>query len=606
MPPTRVDAMRELAKRGKLPEDFKPYYDEAVKRGLIGGETPTVQSPLESAARSLPMFGPLVSAGIDLAKSPGFQKDMGELRDTIVAGVSAPQQLLSGDMPGFQINPDSGRVEQSDEMIEAGLNTGALMMPGTNFPKAGGAALQPTIKAADEFGIPLTTGQRTRTLKQLTREENLRQTDGAGKNVIRHFDEGQRAAIDEAATSIGKKLGQNADNMPEMVTGAIKDKVAFSKGRASELYDIAFDGGLTLRKEALDQLPGFVTQRVVDGSVVIDPAVTPSAALAIKQIQGAVAELGGGVASEAIPLKGIEQIRKRISGLSGSTQEDRRAVGAVKRAFDEWLDDSVDTMLITGDDSALQALKAARAETGVYKSMTTAKKGDAAGSAIVRMQKNDATAEEVGSWLYGANIASPSLNAPKVANRLKTILGASSDEFSAVKAAAWQRLVRDMRNGDMRSATMVANRIEDFLGPKGSTLSKALFSETERDMMSQFASVLRQTVTPRDATNPSRTAYTLARIGGGIVKLLTGLVGFQAGGWLGALAGYVASPIFRSGKNVFDAKRAVVQPVVKPAALAQTRGNALSRNATVPAIGAMNALGGKPQSEERNALMIRA
>ncbi|WP_181700549.1 hypothetical protein [Chthonobacter albigriseus] len=39
----RIEALRELNRRGKLPSDLQPLYDEAVKRGLIGGQTGYVQ-----------------------------------------------------------------------------------------------------------------------------------------------------------------------------------------------------------------------------------------------------------------------------------------------------------------------------------------------------------------------------------------------------------------------------------------------------------------------------------------------------------------------------------------------------------------------------------
>lgn len=477
-----------------------------------------------------------------------------------------------------ELDPRSGMRDISPELIGRGLNFAALTagaggdlaIPKAAIPKSAGAAL------SEKFDIPLTKGQASGDIGQLSREEMLRQTEGAGRPVIKGFDAAQQEAIEKAAGKMAPT--GDAGNMPELVTQGIKNKVAFSKARAASLYRIAEDGNLVVDKQALDELPGYVRQTLetAERPVIVDSVITPSASRAMKELDEA-AKLAGALrpstpgstaaADEVIgvQLRGLEQIRKRINALTGSTPEDIRAVSAIKRAFDGWLDDAVDQALISGDDMALDALKAARKEAAWYKGLTSPKMGDAAGRAIKNMQKVDATGEEVANWLYGANIASPSMNAPKVAARLKETFGATSPEFQSIRAGAWLRLTRDLRDGEMLSATKVANKIEDFVNAKGSTLAGVLFSDAEREKMLAFAKVLRKTVTPREATNPSRTAFTLKSMFDAGIQAAAGALGLQTGGGTGMIMGLVGVPIFRNIRSYGAAVKAITPETAKQA-----------------------------------------
>lgn len=496
-----------------------------------------------------------------------------------------------------QLDPAAGMKNISPELIGRGLNFAATVVGGVPKGAAlGKAARGASLKAADEFGIPLSSGQASGDLPQLTKEELLRQTPGAGQGVIRAFDARQADAIGAAANKIAPS--GDATNMPELVQAGLRDRVAFSKQRATALYKISEDGGLSIKPEAVADLPNFVRSQLDADSVIVDARNSPSAAIAMEEIDKAAKLAGGldpiapkssapvvgedGVTGFGVQLKALENVRKRITGLKGTNDSDWRALNAVKRAYDGWVDNAVDGALFSGDEAALDALKAARKETGVYKNLTTAKSGDSPAAAIVKMQKMDATAEEVSNWLYGANVASPTLNAPKVAAKLKATFGADSKEFQAIRAGAWTRLVRDLRDGEMLSATKVANRIEDFLNVKGSTLSEVLFTEGERSKMKAFADVLRKTVTPRDATNPSRTAFTLKGMFSAAMQAAAGAFGFQTGGTSGAVLALIALPVFRNVAGYRAAAKAVTGASGGSARGASTLGlNAATRGAAL-------------------------
>lgn len=48
----RIEAMRELARRGKLPDDLKPYFDEAVKRGIVAAPVASLKGVVDPAGSS--------------------------------------------------------------------------------------------------------------------------------------------------------------------------------------------------------------------------------------------------------------------------------------------------------------------------------------------------------------------------------------------------------------------------------------------------------------------------------------------------------------------------------------------------------------------------
>ena len=76
---TKLEALQELERRGKLPDDMRPLYDEAVKRGLIKGEKPKesdlrgggVGSFLTSIPEGIPIAGPAILGGLQRAGAYG-------------------------------------------------------------------------------------------------------------------------------------------------------------------------------------------------------------------------------------------------------------------------------------------------------------------------------------------------------------------------------------------------------------------------------------------------------------------------------------------------------------------------------------------------------
>lgn len=523
----------------------------------------------------------------------------------LVNAVTAPGRAASGD-PAFQptIDPTTGAVNAyPDAMVSAATDAAGLMIgngPGMAGKGMVGAVADPMAPAvarqvaADEFGIPLTQGQAAQDVARISGEEVIRNADNAAGKVVRNFDTGQQAAIGEAVDQIGAKAGSNGGDVGPTVMNALNKIVSDQRAKAEELYGKAFGGNLTIPSSEISLLPETVAARLASNDVYVDQieggGITPVANAAMRIIDETAANLpvtANGTVDVVQSLNTIERLRRRLVGLEGNSGEDRAAVREIKAGFDEWLDTAVDRALITGDDDALQALKDARSEWSTYKQLSTAKPGDQAQSAVVKMQKQDATAEEVANWLYGADIASPSLAAPKVAQRIKSIVGEDSDAWKAVRASAFERLTLNPNTGDKRTALVMSNRIDQFLNNKGQTLSRVLFSDEQISELKRFSDVLKSTVTPKAAQNPSRTAFTLMN---SIKKLsgdLAGVGGAVVGGPAVGVAAALAFPVFRNAKEMGKAVKAVtrVEPAKASSPVAKSGfsagANALARSAIV-------------------------
>ena len=603
----------EAEKRGILPPEKQKLLDEARKRGLIYKDTlnagDSVHSddldpvapgdvmttddqghivPVNPAAQGAMPTTEVPAAPPQTTGDPWshpalwpFQhnRQTDEWRPTVpgvVQGIgdafALPGDVLAGKYDA-ELDPRAGMSNISPALIGRGLNFAATFAGGTSLPK--NISRGPRALGAGEFDIPLTRGQALGDLPMLTKEEALRQGGGAPQNIMRNFDAVQREAIGTASDRIGTGLGARPESMTDSIVQSIQNKVAFSKDQAASLYQIATDGGVSFKPEMVDALPMIVDSALKDAAVTVDATLTPGAAVAMRLISeasdmaGALQPAAGVGAAGAAPsgikgvsLDGIEQLRKQLVGLGdGANETDGRAIRAIKRSLDDWTQSAVDNMLVSGDDAALSALKQARAASSDYLKITSPKQGDAAGAAVAKMQKGGATSEEVANWLYGADVVSPTLNAPKVAERVKNIVGADSAEWNAVRSAAWERITKDMASGDMRSNTMLAKRIETFLNSKGTTLSEVLYSADERAQMQRFADALKATVTPRDATNPSRTAWTLTGAMNNITRMLSGLTaGAVTGNPAIGAATALSIPVFKG----IGARRAAISAVSGP------------------------------------------
>lgn len=168
---------------------------------------------------------------------------------------------------------------------------------------------------------------------------------------------------------------------------------------------------------------------------------------------------------------------------------------------------------------------------------------------IADLAKSDFDPRRVAEKMLGTTAPGSSAAAAQYTQALKGFLGKDSQEWAAIRQAAWQQLVNKPEGfvGDY-GAQAQANRIAEFLERKGKTLASVLYSPQELAQMREYAAVLRLLVpqrlaggsaSPNSDTAPAAAAM-LRRVSAkgnqiantlGVANLATGGVLRGALGW---------------------------------------------------------------------------
>jgi hypothetical protein len=420
----------------------------------------------------------------------------------------------------------------------------------------------------DIAGVPVrrSLGQLTGDLDtQMLEQGALRNTAGQREQqVAEDFFKGQKEELGRAREAVAFRMnptGQIVVNDPqaaaEMTADAIRSKAAAAKAGYQAKYDEfanipgevhagAFEG---IRQK----IKGALT--LGDNPVIVDDVTTPHASKALQDIENNIDRLH--IQNRADPfgapdpqnivgisLKGVDQQRKRLLSFARDAQPgsaDARAAKRVIDAFDGHVQGAIDQGLFSGDERALEALKAARGAYANYrKTFTSQGAGDDVGRVlekIVGKTGMQATPNEVANYLYGSsNLGATGLSV-RLGQRLKSVLGEQSPEWSGVKQGLRSRLVEATEGRTEFGPQKQSERIFEFLNGSGKTLSQIMFSNSERNLMEEYGKLLKQIVPKPGAVNYSNTATHLAKIMRGAVDGLFAAGGLHLAGPLGLAAG---------------------------------------------------------------------
>lgn len=374
---------------------------------------------------------------------------------------------------------------------------------------AGDPEVAARLARTGEFGIRGTRGQITKDYRQLNLEERMaRGLEGdATRNVMRDFRQGQTDDIARAAEGFQRQFGGGAPRGREAEAGrAIQEGLSRRAeglmGQVDEAYEAVRAGGdAGVGARALDTLDDSLRsfQQVRE----VDPSLTPATTRALQRLSGLRDALDDGV----LDYKKIETQRRVLNQLSGASANptDRANVNALKATLDDWLDDSIDEGLMTGNPEVIQQLKQARGLRAQYGRLFEGRRGDKAGEIVQKITTKAETPEQAVNYLFGRGALGNKAEAAAAAKRIKEIAGPDSDEWGAMRELAWMRMTRDAR-GEIQSPKKIVNAFNESM-TRNSSLMKELFSEPEISRMRQFTKALEDIQT--DPTNPSGTAFAL-------------------------------------------------------------------------------------------------
>lgn len=424
-------------------------------------------------------------------------------------------------------NPD----ELSAEMQRA-FGVASQRATDAGIDDAAAGATVGRVAAAERFGVPLTRGQATGDVAQVATEENFRAgTRGqTAYDTIQGFDRAQGSAVGAARESIAEGLGNPANRIDaaEAVISGVRREADAARAAGSAAYGALEESGAALQGSAFANIERQITGAVRAEGLAID-AGTPNAQAALNVLRSAFE----GSDTGAVPFAAIERARQRAvafrtAAYSGSNGPDQAVSSAVVDQFDAWLDDTITDALISGDQAILGQAKNARALWSKYRSTFLSREG--ADNFIRKIVEDDLAPDQVASWLYGASTNIGGGQSSLVAKRVKDILGPDSQEWSAVRRAAWDRITQTTPGRDDFGPQAIASNISELLDGKGLTLGRELFTDQERLVMGEFRDMLKVLVPPRKSTNPSGSSYDVQRSAQEMTRMLAGMIFGQGTG----------------------------------------------------------------------------
>lgn len=444
-------------------------------------------------------------------------------------------------------DPKTGAITAAGEKRLAQLGYKAKDLSREMLESFGGAAKRATaggaddaavarLGAADRFGVPLTRGQATGDVAQWGSEEAFRAAARGPKaaGTMAAFDTAQDRAVETARDAVGAKVGTTAidrtDAADAVIAGVRREaKAAHQAGKAA--YDTLEAAGAAVTPDSVRNLSSRITNGVRMTGHTIDAATT-NARAAVNYIRNTLDNIQGG----AVPFLTLERARQELGKLknaafTGSNGADQTVMGALVDTYDAWLDDTVTNALMQGDDAVLKQAQQARSLWAKYRSTFLSKKG--ADNFVRKIVTDDLSPDQVASWLYGAATTPGGGQTSLVARRIRDILGPDSEDWMKVKRAAWDHITR-AAEGKKFGPQRVGNNISEFIGGKGKTLARELFTPDELRLMGEFRDLMKVLTPPPRSVNPSGTAYALQR---GMLDVLGTLSGGASMGPLGAVAG---------------------------------------------------------------------
>lgn len=423
---------------------------------------------------------------------------------------------------------------------------------------------------ADEFGIPLTRGQATGDMSQIAFEEAARnQARGAGAAAtVRGIDDAARGRAREFADQFARKSSPQ-DSALASAEG-LRDALKAQAGRAKAGYQAAYAAADA--SDAVVDVSAFggLKKRAQDALQEVTFAPTPQAKGALRAFDDFVANASAGPeGTVGVQFQAVETLRKKLNGIMATAEGiEAREVGALIRTLDDWTEETIDGALISGSDDALALIKEARSQFRAFKTAYGAgKPGDDAARVINKMVERDVTAEEVANWLWGAHTIGASGTSVRVVEKLRQVL--PPETFGEIRAGAWRRVTEKTGGGEYGTQAL-SSRLDQFTTGNGSTLAKALFTPAELAQMKRFSAALKIMTPPPGATNPSKTAYGIARLGQDVARAMTTAMGFAQGGVAGGIGAQLAGAAASSLPNAARAAAiAAPKPLPSPSARIQ-------------------------------------
>lgn len=422
------------------------------------------------------------------------------------------------------------------------------------------------------FETPLTRGQATGDVAQSAFEESARAgTRGqSAYNAITEFDSMQSEAVDRARQSIvPRTAASDRIDAAEGVISGVQRMADNARNAGRQAYDVLEGSGAALSNSSIDGLRGRIQNATRIAGVQVD-AATPNAQAALRTIDDLLQAGNGG----SVPFMNVERTRQNLlrfqrAAQRGDNGADQIAISEVVGQFDNWLDDAISTALEQGDETVLAQAQEARNLWRQYRTTFLGRDGPA--NFIRRIVEEELTPNQVSAWIMGSNNNMGRGATSSFVRRLGEVLGPDSDEFNAIRVAAWDQITSAPEGSRQPGPARIAQQVTEFVSRDGRTLARELYTPEQLTSMREFARLMRTLEAPPRSTNPSGTGYEIRRMVGEIRSALLGGAASAAGGpvvGIAAQEGVERSSSFISGVRARAATQGIqVRPPSVSAAI---------------------------------------
>ena len=423
-------------------------------------------------------------------------------------------QELGVPLPRF-VATDSRVAQQAGEMSR-------------NLPFVGGAITRAgekltgdleaaTAAAADRFGTSESKNVANRigtTLDDVALAETqsaqraLEQRVGA---LASGADAAEQAALGAGNSAFGAMSAREAGGH---VAGAIRASENAARAAKDHAYRKASGAADTF---ADSNFVSGVGQRIrgalEEQGRVVDPILTPAAARMVdeaarisqmvipnKATTGGIAEAGADAGQiVGVSLKGLESTRRRLNAMAqaANNDADRAAARVIVREFDAHVGDAFERAMISGDDAALDALKAARAANSDWRTRFGFNGRDDADKIINKVVGGEITEQELANYLVGSTQVGARGVATRLIDRIMEATAGSEAAKGALRATVWTRLSHQIEGVTPPSPDKIASNIFEFLGGSGAQVAGKLFTSAEQAILKGYAMELRSGVAAR-------------------------------------------------------------------------------------------------------------
>lgn len=363
------------------------------------------------------------------------------------------------------------------------------------------------------YPVRLTRGEVSGDIAQQGREQSMKHATPP------YTEEAQRIAL-EGERRAQQALSDNIDHLAGEVGGQGQrsiNEVGQGTGRAVEQLGKQHDAAKKVVDEAYKQarstkawVPAEATKQF------LRDAKKKLIAAGFRPSEGKLGSLFAEI-ERRLKMKGIKSFnlnqmevwRKRAvrdaDSLKVTDASQAKAIGDLKRMYDDFMQDALEKSLISGDDAALGAWRNATARHAEFAKLYRDNK------LVNRFVKEELTPEEATQILFGtAKLSSKSKGMTIDALRkIKKSLGADSVAWNGLREEAMLRLLRN-QPAEGFSAQKFVSAFDDAM-TNGRTLMGELFNPQELQKLRKIRDVAKMTVPNPRATNPSRTSYALMR-----------------------------------------------------------------------------------------------